>query len=349
MDLYRHLTGLLRWLDAETAHRLSLRALALGLGPVRNPAPDPVLAQSLWRLQFPNPVGIAAGYDKNAEVPTAVLRAGCGFAEVGTVTPLPQPGNPRPRLFRLPRDQAVINRLGFNNDGLEAVGKRLARLPRRPGVVGVNLGANKASAEPIADYVTGIEALRDLAGYFVINVSSPNTPGLRALQGRQQLQELLAAVRQARGAATTPILVKIAPDLEDKDLGDIADASLAAPIDGAIISNTTIGLREGLHGPHAGEAGGLSGAPLFALATDRLRRFFQLSEGRLPLIGAGGIASGRDAYAKIRNGASLVQLYTALVYAGPGLIPRINRDLAALLKADGFRNIAEAVGVDARS
>ncbi|RMF08961.1 MAG: quinone-dependent dihydroorotate dehydrogenase, partial [Alphaproteobacteria bacterium] len=274
-------------------------------------------------------------------------------AEVGTVTPRPQPGNPRPRLFRLTQDRAVINRFGFNNAGLEALARRLERRHGQPGVVGANIGANKDSPDPVADYVTGIRRLYGLADYFTINVSSPNTPGLRALQARDSLHRLLDSILTARTAAhgersgrPTPVLLKIAPDLTDNDQVAIAEVVLEQGVDGLIISNTTVERPAHLKSPHGKETGGLSGAPLFERSTSLLRRFYQLTGGRVPLIGVGGVSSGADAYAKIRAGASLVQLYSAMVYEGPGLVRRICRDLGALLEADGYGQVAEAVGAD---
>jgi len=278
-----------------------------------------------------------------------MLALGMGFAEVGTVTPLPQSGNPRPRIFRLPVHRAVINRLGFNNEGHEALKKRLLARRRRPGIVGVNIGANKDAADRVADYEAGIRMFDGLAAYFTVNISSPNTPGLRALQSRAELQGLVARVLAARRtdrARPTPVLLKIAPDLNEEDLTDIAEVALAEGLDGLIVSNTTIA-REGLvSGVHAGETGGLSGAPLFAMSTGVLRDMYRLTKGRIPLVGVGGIMSGDDAYAKIRAGASLVQLYSALTYEGPALVSRIKQGLAARLAADGFAHLKDAVGAD---
>jgi dihydroorotate dehydrogenase len=350
----------LRLLPPETAHRLTLRALAhmpvAALG--KKVADDPILASRVFGLDFPNPIGLAAGFDKNAEAFAPALGLGFGFVEIGSVTPRPQAGNPPPRLFRLAEDEAVINRMGFNNDGLVAVRARLARRPAgaAPGVIGANLGKNKDSADAAADYAAGVSALAPLADYLVINVSSPNTPGLRALQGRAPLEALLAAVHAAheaamgtaRGDKPPPLLLKIAPDLTEADKQDIAEVALAAGLDGLIVSNTTIARPPGLRGAAAKEAGGLSGRPLFKPSTAVLADMYRLTGGKLPLIGVGGISSGEDAYAKIRAGASLLQLYTALVYGGPGLVGRIKADLAAGLRADGFTNIADAVGADHR-
>jgi dihydroorotate dehydrogenase len=339
-------------LDAERAHRLALQAAALGLFRCRS-APDPILAQSLWGLRFASPVGLAAGFDKDAEAPDALLDWGFGFVEIGSVTPLPQPGNPRPRLFRLTSDEAVINRMGFNSKGhAEAAARLKAR--RRPGAgpVGVNLGSNKGSADPGGDYVAGVAALGRFADYLVVNVSSPNTPGLRALQAGDILAQLLSRVLAARdalpGGHRPPVLVKIAPDLSDADKEAIAAAVLAAPADGLICTNTTIARPDSLADGHRAESGGLSGRPLMPLATAVLGDFYRLTGGRVPLIGVGGIFDGSDAYAKIRAGASLLQLYTAMVYRGPLVAARIAVELAACLRADGFTSIEAAVGAGVR-
>ena len=349
-DGFRLYGPLLRLIEPETAHQIAIGALKWGLAPKPKPFADPVLGVRLWGLNFANPIGMAAGFDKNAEVLGGLFATGFGFVEVGTVTPRPQPGNPRPRLFRLPGDGALINRLGFNNDGQEAVSRRLAGRP--PGIVGVNLGVNSNTAEPIGDYVAGVGALAGLADYLVINVSSPNTPGLRDLQAPGRLKELLAAVLAALVASSShrraPLLLKIAPDLEDDDKRHIAEAALAVGIDGMIATNTTLARPAGLKDRRQGEAGGLSGRPLLAPSTRVLFDMYRLTGGRLPLIGVGGVSSAEDAYAKIRAGASLVQLYTALVYHGPGLVNRIKRGLAERLEADGFANVAEAVGADHR-
>jgi dihydroorotate dehydrogenase len=335
----------LRTLDPEDAHRLTVRALALGLGPGA-PAPDPILATTIAGLSLSSALGLAAGFDKNAEVFGPMLAAGFGFVECGTVTPLAQAGNPRPRLFRLTDDQAVINRMGFNNQGLEAFAARLGR-PGRPGPVGANIGANKDSADRIGDYVTGLERLWGLADWFTLNISSPNTPGLRALQTRAALEELLGRTAEARDAlpasGRVPLFLKVAPDLDDPEIEAIVETVLAFGLSGIIVANTTLS-RPALASPDAGEAGGLSGVPLRELAQSVLGRFSAVAAGRLPLVGAGGIASGADAYARIRAGASAVQLYSALVFEGPGLAVRLSRDLAARLRADGFRTLAEAVG-----
>ena len=337
--------GALRTLDPDDAHRLTVRALALGLGPGA-PAPDPILATTIAGLSLPSALGLAAGFDKNAEVFGPMLAAGFGFVECGTVTPLPQAGNPRPRLFRLTDDRAVINRMGFNNAGLEAFAARLSR-PGRPGPVGANIGANKDSDDRIGDYVTGLKRLWGLADWFTLNISSPNTPGLRALQTRAALEELLGRTTEARDAlpagGRVPLFLKVAPDLDDPEIEAIVETVLAFGLSGIIVANTTLS-RPALASSDAGEAGGLSGAPLRELAQSVLGRFSAIAAGRLPLVGAGGIASGADAYARIRAGASAVQLYSALVFEGPGLAVRLSRDLAARLRADGFRSLAEAVG-----
>ena len=350
---YAWLGQILSALPPEAAHRLTIRALRAGLVPGGEEVDDPFLTTCVWGLKFPNPIGLSAGFDKDAEAYATLLRLGFGFVEIGSITPQPQAGNPKPRVFRLPEDQAVINRLGFNSAGLAAAVTNLRR--RRTdsaGIVGINLGKNRDSADAAADYTAGTTALAPLADYLVINVSSPNTPGLRALQEAAALRDLLARVQTARQAAVPggppPLLLKIAPDLTPADARDVAQVALASGIDGLIVGNTTTSRPAGLRGRHARESGGLSGRPLFALSTELLREVFRLTEGRLPLIGVGGVASGADAYAKIRAGASLVQLYTALIYHGPGLVGRIKRDLAACLRADGFATVAAAVGADHR-
>jgi dihydroorotate dehydrogenase len=345
--LYALFRPLLRLLPPETAHELTLGALAAGLGGgARTPDP-PILAQRLWGRDFPNPIGIAAGFDKDARVPDALLRLGFGFVETGTVTPRPQPGNPRPRVFRLDADRALINRMGFNSGGLDGLVARLAARVRA-GVVGVNIGRNRDSTDAVADYAEGVRRTTALADYLVINVSSPNTPGLRDLQARATLEQLLRRVLAAREEADAhpPLLVKIAPDLTPEERADIAAVALATGIDGIVVANTTVARPPGLRSPYAGEAGGLSGRPLFEPSTVLLGEIYRLTLGRLPLVGVGGVASAADAYAKIRAGASLVQLYTALVFAGPALLGQIKRGLAELLRRDGFTSVSEAVGAD---
>ena len=319
----------------------------------RRQAPDAdplILRAQVMGQEYSNPIGLAAGFDKHAEVPDALLGLGFGFVEVGSVTPRAQPGNPRPRVFRLDEDRAVINRYGFNSEGLEVAAGRLRRRIGRRGIVGVNIGANKDSDDPIADYVEGVSKLDGLAAYFVVNVSSPNTPGLRTLQARDSLDALFDRVLAAHGESVvdirSPLLVKIAPDLSPEECREIAEVVLARGVDGLIISNTTTA-RPALQSDHRGETGGLSGVPLFEPSTRLLAEMYRLTEGRIALIGAGGIASGQDAYLKIKAGASLVQLYTALVFEGPRLIGQIKRDLASLLAADGYENVSQAVGVDA--
>jgi dihydroorotate dehydrogenase len=348
MDLFPLVRPALRFIDPERAHRLTIVALKTGLGPRPRKADPASLGMDLFGLHFANPVGIAAGFDKNGEVPDAMLAMGMGFAEVGTVTPRPQSGNPRPRVFRLEAERAVINRLGFNNEGHDALKRRLEARRARDGIVGVNIGANKDAADRIADYETGIAAFENLASYFTVNISSPNTPGLRALQNRSELEALIARVLKAR-KGRVPILLKIAPDLTASELADIAAVALDMKLDGLIVSNTTI-QREGfVSGRHAHEVGGLSGGPLFALSTNVLRDVYRLTRGNIPIVGVGGISSGADAYAKLRAGASLVQLYSALTYEGPALVARIKRDLASALARDGFARVADAVGVDAKN
>ena len=339
----------LRALDPETAHEVTLAALRAGLGPRAPADADPILVTDLAGLRLANPIGLAPGFDKNAAAPRALLRAGFGFVECGTVTPRPQPGNPRPRLFRLPADRAVINRMGFNNQGLEAFAAGLAARGTG-GVVGANVGANKDSPDRAGDYVTGLRRLWPLADYFTLNVSSPNTPGLRDLQAGAALAGLLGAVAEARRALAAgpagdrPVFLKVAPDLGPGDVGDIVEAALAFGLDGLVVANTTIARPASLTGARRGEAGGLSGAPLFGPSTALLREFHAAAAGRLVLIGVGGIASGRDAYAKIRAGADAVQLYTALAFEGPGLVALLQRELASLLRADGFASARDAVG-----
>ena len=336
-------------MEPEAAHGLTLAALKHGLVPAFAAFEDPLLRVRLWGLDFPNPVGLAAGFDKNAEAVDAIGGLGFGFIEVGSITPRPQEGNPRPRLFRLVDDGAVINRMGFNNDGMAAVAERLAAR-RGKGIVGVNLGRNKDSADAAADYVKGVKAMSGLAAYLVVNVSSPNTPGLRALQGRGQLKALLEAVTAALAESETkpPLLLKIAPDLSEEDKSDIAQVALETGIDGLIATNTTIERPPQLTGRRRAESGGLSGRPLMAPSTRVLSDMYRLTSGKLPIIGVGGVDSAETAYAKIRAGASLVQLYSALVFHGPGLVNDINRGLAALVRADGFSSITEAVGADHR-
>ncbi len=328
-------------IDPERAHRLTVRALALA--GRRGPPAAGALAIDVAGLGFPNPLGMAAGFDKDAEVPDQLLGLGFGFAEVGSITPRPQAGNPRPRLFRLFEDRAVINRMGFNNGGAEVARDRLVRRAGRPGIVGINIGANKDSEDRIADYVAMTRVMAPLASYLAVNISSPNTPGLRALQDEGALTGLLDAVIEARGTAGPPVFLKVAPDLESADIDAIARIALDRKLGALIVSNTTI-TRPALLSANARETGGLSGAPLRDLAQQRLRDFRKATGGAIPLVGVGGIASAEDAWARIRAGASLVQLYSAMVYGGPGLPRRILRGLEALMRRDGFASIAEAVG-----
>jgi dihydroorotate dehydrogenase len=348
--LYQRAFPLLDRIDPERAHRLAITALKTGLIGTDRRADPPILAQTLFGMGFPNPIGLAAGFDKDGEVYRQTLKLGFGFVELGSVTPKPQPGNPRPRLFRLTQNRAVINRMGFNNQGIEAMAARLQGRNTAQGIVGINLGKNKDQVDAAADYAAGTQRLGPLADYLVINVSSPNTPGLRALQSRDALASLIDSVLVARNglARRPPLLLKIAPDLTDADRQDIAEVALASGLDGLIVSNTTIARPAGLDPRFAQEAGGLSGRPLLQPATETLSDIYRRTGGRLPIIGVGGIASAADAYAKIRAGASLVQLYTALVFEGPGLVWRIKKGLAALLARDGFVHVAEAVGADHR-
>jgi dihydroorotate dehydrogenase len=340
MALYPLLRPLIFRLGAEQAHRLTISTLKAVPGGSA-PKPDARLRTRLAGLDFPNPVGLAAGFDKDAEVFGQMLGLGFGFVEVGTLTPLPQPGNPKPRLFRLAEDRAVINRFGFNNGGLGAARRRLEK--GRRGIVGVNIGANKDSADRIADYAAGVRTMAPVADYLTVNISSPNTPGLRGLQDKGALDELLSAVVAARGPSGPPLFLKLAPDLERGEIDDIAAAAIALGMDALIVSNTTVS-RPALRSSHKGEAGGLSGAPLKALALAKLREFRSATGGEIPLIAAGGIESGADALARIRAGASLVQLYSALVYEGPGLARRICRELGDMLAREGFANVGDAVG-----
>jgi dihydroorotate dehydrogenase len=318
--------------DAEAAHAATIRALSI-MPPLPVPRHDIRLAQTIFGLDFPNPLGLAPGFDKNAEVANAMLRLGFGFVEVGTLTPLPQAGNPKPRLFRLSEDQAVINRMGFNNQGHWEAFKRLKKR-RRIGIVGVNIGANKDSVDRASDYVAGLAAFSDIADYLTINISSPNTPGLRGLQSATELDMLLKRLNAARAtqARHPPMLLKIAPDLSDGEMQDIAACCAHGVVDGVIISNTTL-QRPGLASSHAGEGGGLSGRPLFSLSTRQLAKFYLFTKGAIPLIGVGGIEDGKTALAKIHAGASLLQVYSALVYRGPQLVDDIIRTLMEQLSA----------------
>ncbi len=336
--------ALLHRFDPETAHRMALGALRLGLAPLPGPVTSSRLRCTVAGLSLPNPVGLAAGFDKNAVVLDKLAQSGFGFVEAGAVTPRAQPGNPRQRLFRLTRDDAAINRFGFNNDGMAAVAERLARRPK-DAVIGLNLGANKDSADRAADFAAVLAECGPYLDFATVNVSSPNTERLRDLQGPAALAGLLAGVMETRATLPRPIpiFLKIAPDLSDADLADIVRVATDAGIDAIIATNTTLS-RDGLTDPRAHEAGGLSGAPLFARSTRVLARLFDLTGGDMPLIGVGGIGSGADAYAKICAGASAVQLYTALVFRGLSLAGRIARELDGLLARDGFANVGEATG-----
>lgn len=322
----------------------------MGMGPRDRVPDDPVLATSVWGLDFRNPVGLSAGFDKGAEVPDAMLAAGFGFVEAGTVTPLPQPGNPKPRMFRLSADNAAINRLGFNGAGLAPYVRRISKRGKGRGPFGANIGKNKVTEDGAADYEIGIEAVAPYADYLVANISSPNTPGLRAMQGREILADMIGRVLKARARAVPeaadrpPLIVKIAPDLDEADRADIAAVILDAGVDGLTVANTTVQRPSEMKDSQTGEAGGLSGAPLFPIALEIVGDMYRRTNGKVPIIGCGGVASGADAYAMIRAGASLVQLYTALVFHGPGLIPRIKHELTDLLKRDGFASVKDAVG-----
>ncbi|KMZ67797.1 Dihydroorotate dehydrogenase (quinone) [Zostera marina] len=365
-------------LDAENAHNLAIIAASRGLLPKEMRADPPGLNLELWGRKFSNPIGLAAGFDKNAQAVESLLGLGFGFVEIGSVTPVPQEGNPKPRIFRLRPEGAVINRCGFNSEGIVVVAKRLgAQHGKRkmeetsasptsgngakhggkagPGILGVNLGKNKTSEDAAADFVQGVHTLSQFADYLVINVSSPNTPGLRKLQGRKQLKDLVKKVQAARDEmqwaeeGPPPLLVKISPDLSKQDLDDIAMVAVSLRLDGLIISNTTISRPDSVsNSPFAEEAGGLSGKPVFDISTNVLKEMYILTRGRIPLIGCGGVSSGEDAYKKIRSGASLVQIYTSFAYGGPAVIPQIKAELMECLERDGFKSVQEAVGADYR-
>ena len=339
--------SLLFRLDPETAHRITIALLA-AVPASRAPIFDSVLSSVVAGISFPSPIGLAAGFDKDAQVPRAMLGLGFGSVEVGTLTPLPQQGNPRPRLFRLVEDEGVINRMGFNNGGIDAAHKRL-EARRYPGIVGVNIGANKDATDRVLDYVNGFAAFAPIADYVTINISSPNTPGLRGLQEKGALDELLDGVLGLRSAPgyDVPVFVKVAPDLTPTEIDAIGKIAIARGVDALIVSNTTVS-RPALASQYAGETGGLSGAPLRTLAAQRLKDFRSATGGELPLISAGGIADADDAYSRIRSGASLIQLYSALVFHGPGLAKAIADGLAMRLRRDGFSSLSEAIGVDAR-
>ncbi|RXF67538.1 quinone-dependent dihydroorotate dehydrogenase [Hansschlegelia zhihuaiae] len=338
-------------LDPETAHQATLAALSR-LPPRPATQADQRLATKAFGLDFPNPLGLAAGFDKDARAPDATLALGFGFVEIGSVTPRPQPGNPRPRLFRLKEDRAVVNRMGFNNQGAEATQARLAHRAGRPGIVGVNVGANKDSADRAADYAAGVRSFAAHAAFFTVNVSSPNTPGLRDLQARAALDDLVVRVLEARdeahagGLPRRPVLLKIAPDLDLHGIDDVVAVARARGLDGLVVSNTTLARPASLKGAAKAEAGGLSGAPLFRRSTWALAETFRRLDGAMPLVGVGGVSSGADALAKIRAGATLVELYSALVFEGPGLPARILKELAAALDREGVSSLAPLIGRD---
>lgn len=352
-DLYPLARQLLWRLQPETAHKVALWSLRAGLrflaSNERPGSPDhPSLAQSLWGLHFENPVGVAAGFDKDARVPDELLRCGFGAVEVGTVTPRPQPGNPAPRLFRLDRDNAIVNRMGFPSAGLGKVAKRLSHHRKELGILGANLGKNRDTQLARMDYIEGIRRMAPLADYLVINISSPNTPGLRDLQRHAPLKALMEELIKYRDDAgiTVPLLIKIAPDLSEEERVDVATVAQDLRIDGIVIANTTIARPPTLKSREAVEPGGLSGPQLFELSTKVLFEMYRLTSGRIPLIGVGGISNARDAYTKIRAGASLIQIHSALIFSGISLVSRIKTGLVEYLSADGFSNIAEAVGAD---
>ena len=343
-------------IDAEKAHAMTLKAMQCGLVPTPPRISDPALESTLWGLRFPNPIGLAAGFDKNAEVIGPAFKLGFGFVEAGTVTPKPQDGNPKPRIFRDPPNEAVINRMGFPNGGAEVFKENLEKFlsaKERPnGVVGLNIGMNKTQKDPAKDYCFLVRLLAPMADYLTINISSPNTPGLRDLQQREPLMELLGAIIEERAKAcrthTPPLLVKLAPDLEAVELEEIAEAILDSKVDGVILGNTTLARPEFLSAKFREEKGGLSGQPLTDKSTEIIRSFYALTKGALPIIGVGGVASGRQAYDKIKAGANLIQLYTGMVYKGPGIAHDINEELLALLKADGHTSITDAIGTAKR-
>jgi len=351
-DLLRFGTDILRRLPPNMAHKTAVKALRYGLLPPLPAFDDDVLKISLWGIDFANPIGMAAGFDKNAEAVNGILGLGFGFVEVGTVTPDPQRGNPRPNLFRLEADRAIINRLGFPSDGLEQFARNLARQRSRgTGIIGANLGINTGTRDPVGDIVKLTAKLAPLADYLVVNVSCPNTPGLAKWQTPDGLAQIVGEARTTLASLASrrpPLLVKIAPDLSDDDLAAVANVALSAGVDGLIAANTTVARPSSLRSANAGEAGGLSGPALFEPATRALSTLYRLTGGTLPIVGCGGVASGADAYAKIRAGASLVQFYTALIYSGPGLVGEIKQSLAGLLRADGFLHVADAVGADHR-
>jgi dihydroorotate dehydrogenase len=345
VNFVARLSPLLQTLEPERAHRFGLWALKAGLAGHDSQEDPPALAVRAMGLSFRNPIGLAAGFDKNAEAVGPLMQLGFGCVEAGTVTPRPQPGNPRPRLFRLPQHRAVINRLGFNNDGLDAYVSRLKAMPARSGRFGANVGINKEAADPERDYPALVAAVTPYADYVTINISSPNTPGLRDLQGEARLRGILQAII-AKVPVRPPLLIKLAPDLPDEGLEAVVNTAVSFGVEGLIISNTTISRPPSLGGLNALQVGGLSGAPLFDRSTAMLRLASRLAGGRLTLVGCGGIRTGGDALAKIRAGASLVQLYTEFAYAGPALIPRLKRELLLAMKEQGFANVTDAIGTE---
>ena len=341
MFFYPAIRSLLFYFDAEVAHRITINFLKTY--QIKNNICHPSLSCSIFGLNFTNPVGLAAGFDKNSEVPNNIINLGFGFSEVGTVTPLPQSGNSKPRVFRLKNENAIINRLGFNNEGFEVVKERLFK--RENNIIGVNIGANKNSKDFINDYIKGIKFFSSTASYLTINISSPNTPGLRDLQSIDSFSSLLNKIDQLKknsSEISLPILIKISPDINNEDLESLCEKVLSSSIDGLIVSNTTISR----YSVSSEEKGGLSGEPLFDISTRKLSKVYKYTEGKIPLIGVGGVDSAEKAYKKIKNGASLIQLYTGLVYKGPRLINEINRGLVEFIEKDGFKNISEAVGVE---
>ncbi len=353
MTITNFLFKIVRKLDPERAHSLTIQALKLGITPKYSNKSDEVLTSEVFGMKFQNPVGLAAGFDKSAEAFDSLDKLGCGFIEVGTLTLKPQVGNERPRVFRLEENQSIINRYGFNNDGLSRAVKRLSKRINSTGVLGINIGINKNSTTPIADYVEALKIVSPLADYITINISSPNTPGLRDLQSSEKLEKLLGSIEKSRfekesQALTPPMLLKIAPDLTEKEIEEITHIALKSKVAGLIVSNTTVTRPTILKGHKKTELGGLSGPPLFELSTKKLAQTYLACKGKIPLIGVGGVDSAETAYAKIRAGASLVQLYTALTYQGPCLFQSINDGLNLLIKNDNFKNVEDAIGIDAK-
>jgi len=347
LSIFRVIT---EFIDPEWAHNAAISALKMGIVPSSGTISDPILKTKVWGLRFENPIGLAAGFDKNGEVVCQMLSQGFGFIEIGTVTPLPQEGNNKPRLFRLPIDEGIINRLGFNNKGSQVVLKNLFNIKASKRIIGINLGKNKDTESYSHDYILGLLTLAKYASYIVINISSPNTPGLRKYQRKDILTNLLYVLgqelRKLNLNPRPPLLLKVAPDLTDKERYDIAQVVMESEVDGLIATNTTISRPGYLRDRQKSESGGLSGQPLFDISTRVLSDFFRLTEGRIPIVGVGGVSNGYQAYQKIRAGASLVQLYSALVYKGPSVVKKINKELAALLRSDGYEKICDAVGAD---